>query len=108
MKPLSNHIHVERVIRPTYNHDGVIQLPPVLLDDNNTRGPKEYRVLAVGPGKVNKKGILIPIECEPGDRLIVQSYTVGEELLADGTALITDDMIIAVIPKHENRTHQAI
>lgn len=98
MKPLSNHIIVKRVKQPTAAVGGMILLPPILVDDYNTGGPKEYEVLAVGPGRRNRKAITVPVECQPGDRVICHSYTTGVTELDDGHMVITDDMIIAVIP----------
>lgn len=94
--PLSNHLIVQRVKRPNI---GAILMPQSFLDDNNTGGPKEVLVLAVGPGRVNRKGIRIPIECEPGDHAIIYSHTSGPEPLTDGNLVITDDQILAVLPK---------
>ncbi len=99
MKLLGNHILVERVKRPTALTNGGILLPPILLDDYNTGGPKEYRVLGVGPGRRNRKGVLNCVECSPGDRVICHSYTTGATTLDDGRMVITDDMIIAVLPQ---------
>lgn len=98
MKLLSNHLHVERVKQTQASYGGRITLPQIALDDINTGGPKEYRVLAVGPGRTNKKSVNFPIECEPGDKVICHSYTTGSTELPDGTFIITDDQIIAVIP----------
>lgn len=99
MKLLNNNLLVERVKRETALTDGGILLPPICLDDNNTSGPKEWGVIAVGPGRRNRKGIIIPIECQPGDRIICESYTTGPRDLGNGRCIITDDMILAVIPK---------
>ena len=97
MKLLSNHILVERVKRPTQIGSKIL-LPEIIQDDFNTGGPKEWRVLDVGPGRRNRKGILNCVECSPGDRVITHSYTEGATLLDDGRMVITDDLIIAVIP----------
>jgi co-chaperonin GroES (HSP10) len=95
--PLGNHLLVRRpeVIKTT----GLIHLPPVAQDDNNTGGPKEVIVLAVGPGRRNRKGVVAPIEAKPGDRCIIHSYTTGPQPLPDGSLIITDDQILAVIPQ---------
>lgn len=95
---LGNKLLVERVKRPTASTTGSILLPPVAQDDFNTGGPKEYRVLQVGPGRRNRKGVLLPVECSPGDRVVCHSYTDGATVLDDGRLVITDDMILAVIP----------
>lgn len=98
MKLLGNHILVERVKRETASTTGGILLPPIAMDDYNTGGLKEYRVLGVGPGRINRGGTTVPVECAPGDRVICHSFTQGAEVLDDGRMVITDAMILAVIP----------
>ncbi len=99
MKLLSNHALVKRIKRPTAAAvGGLIMLPPILVDDYNTGGPKEYEVIAVGPGRRNRRGDTVPVEFSPGDRVICHSYTTGVTELDDGRMVITDDMVIAVIP----------
>ncbi len=99
MKMISNRVLVQRVKAERANTDGVIILPPICMDDNNTGGPKVYRVLAVGPGRRNRRGETLPVEFSPGDRVLCQSYFTGATELKDGTFIITDDMVIAVLPK---------
>lgn len=94
---LGNRFLARRVKRPTQTNSTII-LPPILQDDDNTGGPKEWEVLAVGPGKQNRNGILIPIEFGPGDRVICHSYTTGAVEAGDGCSVLTDDMVIAVVP----------
>ena len=96
---LSDKIHAVRVKRTRQTNSSIV-LPDILLDDDNTGGPKEWEILAVGPGRRNREGTIIPCECSPGDRVICHSYNAGMTLLKDGTAIITHDMIIAVIPKN--------
>ncbi len=99
MKLLGNHILVERVKHASKTAGG-IHLPPILMDDHNTGGPKEFLVLDVGPGRRNRKGVLNCVECSPGDRVICHSYTTGAIELEGGRKVITDDMIIAVLPSN--------
>lgn len=97
MKLLSNHLLVERVkrVHPT---NSMIVLPESVLDDNNTGGPKEFLVIQTGPGRINHKGVMFPIECSPGDRIICHSYTTGSVEVGSNRFVITSDMILAVIP----------
>jgi len=92
------------IVRPIAREKiGLIELPESLKDDNNVGGPKYYYVMLAGPGKRNKKGIVIPLEVEYGDRVIVQSYTKGvtHADLPDGDVIITADQILMVLPKVE-------
>lgn len=98
MKLLGDHILVERVKSAKASTTGGILLPPVALDDYNTGGLKEFRVLAVGPGRRNRKGVTVALECSPGDRVICESYTEGAEVLDDGRMVIRSSFIVAVVP----------
>lgn len=95
IKPISNHLLVARIVPEKI---GSIVMPESFKDDNNTGGNREVRILAVGPGRRNKNGVLIPLECEPGDRAIINCSFNGGQPLDDGTFIIPSDVIIAVIP----------
>lgn len=89
------------IVRPIAREKiGVIELPESLKDDH-INGPKVYWVMVVGPGKRNKKGRVIPLEVEYGDRVICHSYTKGAEEFSNpwGDLLITSDQILLVLPK---------
>lgn len=99
MKLLGNRILVEPFIR---NQIGSIILPPTATDLNNTGGPKEWVVIAVGTGRVTKKGVTIPIDwCRPGDRVLCHSYTEGPQPFgnSDKQFTITESQVLAVIPQ---------
>lgn len=70
-----------------------------MLDDNNTGGPKEYRVLQVGPGRRNRSGEPLPVEFTPGDRVICHSYTQGAVEVEPGKFVMDAGMVIAILPK---------
>lgn len=96
IRPLGNRVIVRRLIADKI---GSIVLPESLKDDFNTGGCREWLVLAVGTGRITKKGVRVPIECSAGDRIISHSYTAGAQELGNGDHIITTDQIIAVIPK---------
>lgn len=96
IRPTGNHLIVRRLISDKI---GSIHLPESLKDDLNVGGYKEWLVLAVGTGRLTKKGVRIPLECSAGDRIISHSYTAGAQELGNGDHIITEDQIIAVIPK---------
>lgn len=97
MKPLSNHIIAKHL--PYRIPQGGILIPEAAQETMMQGDTKVYEVLAVGPGKLNAKGRRIPIECQPGDRIISKVYGSGPELLSDGNYIMTDDMIMAVVPR---------
>jgi len=89
------------IVRPIPREKiGVIELPES-LHDSHINGPKVYWVMLVGPGRRNKKGKVIPMEVEFGDRVICQSYTKGADEFKNpyGDLMITADQILLVLPK---------
>lgn len=100
---LGNHLLVKRL--PQVRLGGIF-VPAAFDDDNNTGGPKLYQVLAVGPGQRNHKGVRIPIECVPGDRIICHSYTAGraDVKLPEGQFILTAEQILMVIPDAQKIT----
>lgn len=95
MRLLRNHLHVAPIV---VDKIGSILLPESLKAAHFDTY-RLYRVLQVGPGRITRKGVRIPIECQPGDRVICHSHTTGPIKMEDGTMLITDDQILAVLPK---------
>lgn len=52
-----------------------------------------YKVVAVGPGRRTKKGVLIPPEVEPGDFVIAPLY-LTHILLSDGKKIADADQLL--------------
>lgn len=99
MKPLANNLLVEPVV---YKHYGLIQLPPSMMDQMNTGGVKLFRVHAVGPGRITKKGIRVPMEIEPTDYVLCHSYTDGPKQVDENRMVINEDMVLAVMKAPES------
>lgn len=76
-----------------------IHLPPSMTDEWNNGLTKMYRLIAKGPGRVTRKGKLIPFEASPGDNLILFG---GVTTPIDGTEefILKDpeNSVLAVIP----------
>lgn len=98
MRMTGNHLLCEPI---TFNQVGMIHLTGKMQFSMELGRPRVLRVLAKGPGRLNRKGVRIPLECEPGDRVIVHSYTEGPEELPGGRIVITGEQIIAVLPKNQ-------
>lgn len=96
MRLLGNRIIAEPVIETMR---GNLHLPATATDYYNTGGVKVFRVLQVGTGHLSKKGIRLPVECEPGDKVLCHSYSAAPKKFDDRTFVITTDQIIAIIPK---------
>jgi|TARA_B110000503_G_scaffold53231_1_gene85628 chaperonin GroES len=81
MQPLHDKILVKRKESMTKSSGGII-LTKVAKDK-----PAEGEVIAIGPGKVNKKDILIPLEVQVGDMIIFGPHN-GDKIEIDGEEFI--------------------
>jgi co-chaperonin GroES (HSP10) len=81
-------------VQPELKTPGGILRSPKYVDDT-----MQYRVLAVGPGRVvRKKGkpdVLIPIELERGDFALTGKYLGPKLQMRNGTIVIDADQIVA-------------
>ena len=81
IKPLSDRILVKPLAREEKTKGG-IYLPDTVKDK-----PQEGTVIAVGAGKRDEKGDLIPMEVEVGDVVIYSKYG-GTEIKEDGEEMM--------------------
>ena len=81
IKPLADRILVKPLAREEMTKGG-IYLPDTVKDK-----PQEGTVIAVGAGKRNDKGEIIPMEVEVGDVVIYSKYG-GTEIKEDGEELM--------------------
>ncbi len=96
MKILGNNIHAAPV---RIDYVGAVVLPETVSIRQNY---SLWTCLQSGPGRVNGRGMLIPTEVQPGDRLVCQFNHDGSSQLADGTAIISEDQVLAIIRQNVN------
>jgi len=89
IKPLGSHVllspPLRAVLRPT------ICIPEQYLDPRV--GP-QYRVLAVGPGRRNHKGIVLPPEVQAGDFVLLDGSR-DYQTLYDGRLVVDESQLLA-------------
>ena len=92
-KPLSNHLFLEPVAEETMTKSGI-----VLPETAEKERPVQAKVIAVGPGKRNEKGEVIPMAVKVGDTVLFKKYGPDEFELEGKKYLVGDeDDILAVI-----------
>lgn len=100
-------------LKPTGNKVLVEPFPPPEKSTGGIMLPTQYqlpsgvgRVLAVGPGKYNRKGVLVPVDLQPGD-VVQYRWIDGREIEWDGKMLkiLTTDELIGVNEAGENIEH---
>jgi chaperonin GroES len=92
IRPLGDRILVKRE-EPSETVRGGIIIP-----DSAKEKPQEAKVVAVGKGKVDDGGKLIPMEVKKGDRILMGKYA-GTEVKIDGEEhiIMREDDILGVI-----------
>ena len=88
-------------------HDGVIVLrieeekkttARIIMPDTAKEKPQDGKVIAVGPGKIDKKGKRIPLGVKEKDRILFGKYA-GTEIKIDGVEhiIMKEEDILAII-----------
>ena len=92
LKPLGDHVIVQRVEAETTTKGGIV------LPDSAKEKPKEGRVVAVGAGRLLDNGTRVAVSVKPKDRVIFSSYA-GSEVKYGGEdyLIVREDEILAVI-----------
>lgn len=90
-KPLGNRVVVKR-------SKAVTSKGGILLPDSAQEAPKEGTVVAVGPGKTDDNGTLIPMDVNVNDKVLFSSYAGTKAEEGDDEYLIlSEDEIYGVL-----------
>jgi len=91
-RPLNDKLLVLRIDEEEKTSGGII------IPDTAKEKPQEGKVVAVGPGKVNKNGKRIPPEVKENDRVLFSKYG-GTEIEIDGLEhlIMGEEDILAII-----------
>jgi len=92
IRPLQDRILVKRVEEEEKTKGGII------IPDTAKEKPQEGKVVAVGGGKVNEDGKVLPLDVKKGDRVLFSKYA-GSEVTLDGEEhlILREDDVLGVI-----------
>jgi len=92
LRPLGDRILVKRVKEEERTKGGII------IPDTAKEKPQEGKIVAVGKGKRDDSGKLIPIEVKEGDKILCGKYS-GSEFKLEGEDLLSlrEDDILGII-----------
>ena len=72
----------------------------IILPDSAKKKPETANVIAVGPGKKDKDGNLVPAPVKEGDVILMEKYSGQEVTLNDVEyVIVRADDIIAIVEK---------
>jgi chaperonin GroES len=93
IKPLSDHILIEPIREEEKTKTGIL-----LPETAEKERPEQGRVIAVGPGKKNKKGEHLPLDVKPGQKVLFTKYGPNEIKINDKEYLIAkEEDILGII-----------
>jgi chaperonin GroES len=92
VKPLGDRVLVQPIEEQEVKKGGII------IPDTAKEKPQEGKVVAVGTGKRDENGKLIPFEVKKGDRVLISKYG-GTEIKIDGKdyLIMREEDILGVI-----------
>jgi chaperonin GroES len=92
LRPLGDRIVVEPLEAEEKTKGGII------LPDTAKEKPQEGKVVAVGKGKTDESGKLIPMEVKVGDKVLYGKYA-GTEITIEGKEymILREEDVLAVV-----------
>ncbi len=93
IKPLSDHVLIEPIKEEEKTKTGIL-----LPDTAEKERPEQGRVVAVGPGRKDETGKIIPMEVKPGSKVLFTKYGPSEIKVEGKEYLIAkEEDILAIL-----------
>ena len=93
IKPISDHVLIEPIKGEEKSKGGIL-LPQTAEKER----PEQGKIIAVGPGKKDETGKIIPMEVKPGDMVLFTKCGPNEIKIDDQEYLIAkEEDILAII-----------
>ena len=92
IRPLGDRILVKRIKEEEKTKGGII------IPETAKEKPQEGKVVAVGKGKHDENGKLIPLEVKAGDKILFGKYS-GSEIKLEGEEhlILREDDILGIL-----------
>ena len=92
IRPLQDRVIVKRIEEEEKTSGGII------IPDTAKEKPQQGKIVAVGKGKANDDGKVLPLDVKVGDKILFGKYS-GSEVKLDGDELLImrEDDILGVI-----------
>ena len=92
LRPLHDRVLIKRLAEGDEKHGSII------IPDTAKEKPQEGKVVAVGKGKTNDDGKVIPLDVKAGDRILFGKYS-GSEVKLNGEEhlILREEDILGII-----------
>src|SRR5712671_3342135 len=99
IRPLYDRIVVKRIEQKETMQGGLY------IPDSAKEKPQEGEVVAVGKGKRLEDGKIVPLDVQPGDRILFGKYS-GSEIKIDGDELMImrEDEVLGILEAQPAKT----
>lgn len=94
VRPLNDRVLIKRLEAKEMVRGGII------IPDSAKEKPMEGEVIAVGPGKMDETGKLMPMSVKAGDKVLVGKYA-GTEIKIDEVEhiIVREDEVLGIVEK---------
>lgn len=93
IKPISDHVLIEPIKEEEKTKTGIL-----LPETAEKERPEQGKIIAVGPGRKDKTGKIIPMEVKPGDKVLFTKYGPNEIKIDNKEYLIArEEDILAIL-----------
>jgi chaperonin GroES len=94
VRPLNDRVLIKRLEAKEMVRGGII------IPDSAKEKPMEGEVIAVGPGKLDETGKLMPMTVKAGDKVLVGKYA-GTEIKIDDVEhiIVREDEVLGIVEK---------
>jgi chaperonin GroES len=82
VRPLQDRVLIKRLEEDVEKTKGGLYIP-----DSAKEKPQQGKVMAVGKGRTNDEGKVIPLDVKAGDKILFGKYS-GSEIKVDGEELL--------------------
>ena len=91
-KPLHDRVLVKRL------EEGEVKKGGIIIPDTAKEKPSQGEVMAVGPGRKDDQGKIIPMELKVGNKVLFGKYS-GSEVKLDGDEFIImkEDEVLGIL-----------
>jgi chaperonin GroES len=103
IRPLYDRIVVRRVETEAEKTHGGLYIP-----DSAKEKPQEGEVVSVGKGKRLEDGKIVPLDVQPGDRILFGKYS-GSEIKLDGEdyMIMREDEVLGILTEQPKAAKKA-